>query len=227
MKLFPLVTTDKLIFVGEKTRIDCSRSFVIGNEGEEIVVSVKPSPDDSFIPTNTDKHLDWVFDEPGEVTLQVKLEIGAETKTIDHIIVVKDVALLKLFSDDSDLIPFEPDIRGYIPPQSSTFNLVHARAQDLILNILDEARIYGKDGERLTADKIADVLEVRDWSTALTLQLIFEGMSNQVGDIYSLKADKYKGMAGERGNRASIRLDISEDETVTQKDIYTGTMVRS
>jgi uncharacterized transporter YbjL len=60
--------------------------------------------------------------------------------------------------------------------------------------------------------------------------LIYEGNSNVVGDLSSVKRDKYKGMVIEKLSRANLRLDYNDDGTIDTNEkinLMSGTLVRT
>ena len=62
------------------------------------------------------------------------------------------------------------------------------------------------------------------------MAIIFEGISNDVEDIFSLKADKYRGLRDGARSRSTIRLDLNEDGTVEEDvekvNVREGLMIR-
>ncbi|MBO9665921.1 MAG: hypothetical protein J7501_03840, partial [Bdellovibrio sp.] len=185
MAFFPLIATDRLVFAGEKTRLSCIKSFV--SDGTEAPLKIKPSEDQpQFISITDTKQLDWVYATPGEKVITVEMGEGDDAVQITHTVTVLNASALKLFSTDDDLIPYEPEILSYLPDKWSTFNIVHKVVQDRILDALDKAKIW-KNGVKLTADDIANVDEVRAWAAAMAMQFIYEGSSNQVGDVFAQK----------------------------------------
>ena len=91
---------------------------------------------------------------------------------------------------------------------------MHRNAQDRVLTWLDERRITDTSGNRLTKDAIIDIEEVNDWSKFMVLRLIFEGLSNSVDDIFSIKSEKYRELENIAKNRSMIRLDRDGDGSI-------------
>ena len=135
----------------------------------------------------------------------------------------------KLFSKDSDIRHHEPDILKWIPEGKADFRFVHRRAQDRIINWLDEKRYWGTDGEKLTIDQIIDLEEFREWSTFMVLRLIFEGISNATDDIFAQKSQRYNTLEVSARNRGTLRLDRNRDGELTageRQDVWTHRLIR-
>ena len=79
------------------------------------------------------------------------------------------------------------------------------------MTYLNDQRIWDVSGSKLSPSAIVNIDEVRDWSKFQTLAIIFEGISNQVGDVFSIKAEKYKGLMELARASAALRLDTNGD----------------
>lgn len=99
----------------------------------------------------------------------------------------------QLFSNDQDLERHEPQILKWIIAGRNTFKDIHRRAQTLIFDYLRRDGWKNQDGSKITKDQLLDNQEVKEWSTFWTLQLIFEGRSNSIGDFFEEKSNDYKG----------------------------------
>jgi hypothetical protein len=93
----------------------------------------------------------------------------------------------------------------------------HREAQLRILSHLDQKRIYTNDGQRLVAENIADLEEVRVWSKYLTLQIIFEGLINETGDTYESKANSYEVLATKESSRAALTIQERNSDNVLEE----------
>lgn len=217
--IFADFKVDALYQVGEKARIDCSQTFLSPDEAAITAFEIEPEAGAGFQNVLTDRYLDWQYSTAGDkvVTLRVTTDGAPTTATVDIEIVT--AATDMLWSKDVDLLPYEPDILGNIPAGRSTFNMIHRRAQSTILTTLDERKIWNRDtGARFEKDALVNVTEVKDWSIALVLMYIFEGLSNAVGDIFDLKAKKYASMVEARAARAFIRVDNNGDGVVEEEN---------
>ena len=212
--IFPILEFEPTVQVGDKTRLDASKSFVTQDEQAISVISIRPSSADGFITVSSDKYLDWAYSASGvhAITVLVSTTEGASASAqIVRNITAYTEAQDKLFSTDQDLRLHEPDILKWVVDGRATFKDVHRRAQYTILKWLDKEGYVDVYNHPFTKDAILDIEEVRQWSTFITLRLIFEGVSNAIDDVFADKAKRYKGMEVEWRKRAILRLDIDDD----------------
>lgn len=205
----------KKVQISEKVRIDVSKTFAhSGRTISSIVVKPVSEGSDSFDVTS-DGYLDIAYDSAGEKTIHVTLTLdNAETVALAKTITVVAEATENLFSSDPDLIGHEPDILNYLPTMFSDYRYVHRLSQDRILTNLDERGVTDNDGNRIVAADVKDVEECNDWSKFLTLQYIFESLSNAIDDIFHEKAMRYRELARQASSRAFLRLDYDGDGTL-------------
>lgn len=228
MAIFPNLELEATVQVNDKTRLNGNKTFISPDEEAITLVEIEPVTSGGFIDVTSSKYLDWSYSTDGTVTVTVRVTTdGAPvtfSKTIEVVTEVDD----KLFSTDAELVPHEPNILSFVRSGRNSFLDIHRMAQDRILTYLDEKRIWDTEGNRLTKAAITDLEEVNDWSKFLTLRLIFEGISNSVGDIFDQKAEKYKVMEHVARNRATLRLDLDGDTDTddSKVDIYSQRLVR-
>jgi hypothetical protein len=209
---FPILTFDKEVFSGDKVRIDASRSFFDPNE-TAATISHEISFDDgaTWINISEKKYIDYGTFNGGETPIKFRLTSNLTDAILNESLAVLDIGTIKLFSRDFDLYSYESDIDQYLPKKWSSWNLVHYNAQKYILDWLDEKRIYKSDGSKYTAADLLDKKEVRQFSIAKTLEFIFESNSKIVGDVFSVKRDKYRALANEKASRMQLTLDANGD----------------
>jgi PKD repeat protein len=209
----PIVTIEDTAYLGELIRIDTSKSTLTSNE--TVVTQVLLTPDTGITPIDVtaDGYADYVYTSTGpkNITLAITNAGGTTTQTFTAAVTVVDTAALNLFSKDTDLVPFEPSVYDNLPEGWSKFTRLHKRAQDTILDNIDERNILKVDPltgatTRYQATDLYDAQEVRTWSSQLVLSYLFEGMIKTQDDIFTKKALKYFQSAQARGNRAAIRL---------------------
>jgi hypothetical protein len=147
-------------------------------------------------------------------TVSVKITNLSGNDTVTKTIQIISERADHLFSEDAELTPHELDILRYVRAGRTSFLDKHRAAQDRIITRLDEMRVWNSDGSRITKSQLLDVAEVNNWSRYLTLQIIFEGISNAVDDVFSKKAEKYAKLSREAENRAVLRWDQDNDGTV-------------
>lgn len=209
MPIFPILEVESIVQVGDKTRLNGTKSFKTDEVSAISMVRIKPSAADSFIEVSSDDptdytkwYLDWVYDSDEDKTITIEF---TDSELVPNV-VTKDVTLTtvlsvdeNLFSNDADFNGQESDVLNYVKAGKSSFLNFHRQAQKLILEELWKIRITAKNAnnnvEKIEAVDFIDVNEIKQWSKNLTLQLIYEDLSNAVDDIFDLKSSKYAKQA--------------------------------
>lgn len=211
--LFLQIKNESMVAVNDKTRIDISKSFISGLEPTIENFFIIPETGEEIDVTET-MYLDWVYDTNTAYTVIVKaVDDLAVEYTKEATITVLSETEDNLFSNDSDIIALETDILQWVQDGRDSFLDKHREAQKEILNELDAVRIWKDNGERYVAGDIVDIQEFKDWSKYVTLRIIFEGISNAIDDVFSVKATKYESHAVQAKKRATFRLDGNSDGT--------------
>jgi hypothetical protein len=232
MSIFGVIKTDDKVFTGDQLRIDTWTSFLAPGLTFATSTSHEISVDEGvtwFNVTPKKGIADWIFSTAGDKIITLRLTTSTPTsQTFTKTVKVLDLTAQKLFSLDSDLYIIEPEIDQYLPKRWSSWNLVHLKAQEYIIDWLDEKRIFRKDGTKYVVNDLLDLQEVKQWSVYKTLEFIYEGNSNIVGDISSTKRDKYKLMASEKASRSQLSLNYSGNvaEANQKTDLHVVTVVR-
>lgn len=120
-----------------------------------------------------------------------------------------------LFSDDSDLMQFEPDIRKWVQDGRNSFINVHRQAQKHILEWLDRQGYTNSDNEKYTKFDFLDVSEVKEWSRFIVLRMIFEGIKNSQDDLFKQKTQIYSDKEMAARDRMVLRIRKSSTDTTT------------
>lgn len=221
---------EPVVQVKDKTRIDISKSFITGTTATITTYEIDPDGVTGFIDVTNDQYLDWAFSTSGETTVTSRVTDSDLNISLDVVtITVKTEAEDNLFSNDQDIIQYEPDILNWVEQGRNSFLNKHRTAQ---IDILDELYRYGivkNDGTKYDASDIIDIKEFRDYSKFLTLSLIFEGLSNASDDVFRDKANKYLGKATSAKNKAYIKLDRDGDgelSTFETEPIFSGYLRR-
>lgn len=218
MAIFPFIESDSVEQVDDKLRIDASKSFVSKDEAAITAVEIEPEAGNGYIsvfdsnPKNW--YLDWEYATEGDKTVTVRVTTDGAPVSKTKTITVLSEADDKLFSSDEDLQKHETDVLKYVPSGRNTFKYAHREAQTQILEDLFRIGITNISGQKLTKDAVVDVDEVKEWSRFLTLQFIYNDLSNQVGDIFSQKSEQYKSWALESRQKSILKLDINGDGNV-------------
>ena len=231
MDIFVDIKCDSIVQINEKIRFDFTKSFVpkpYVTATDIVFIQVLPTPGGTWIPihdaTGTeapklqvkDWYFDWVYTSArdavdGVQTFSVKFTSNQDDdveNSIDVILTTPDDD--NLFSNDNDLIKYEPDILRWLPDGRSTWNYLHRRAQDRILSYLFEHGYKNSDGSPFTKSQILEKYDVKEWSTFLTLKLIFGSITNSKDDVFLDKMRFYENLEG-RVATTNIRVDINSD----------------
>lgn len=228
------IETENLIQQFDRLRIDCKLSTGTNDHPLVTKVEIKPEASGSFIqvsdnssPLDSDRwFLDWQYITIGSKAISIKFTFAdlstiVETKTINCITESAD----KLFSNDDDLKIHEDDIMRFLKPGKTSFKNFHRRAQKLILSEIDRKGVRTQDGSKITEVEILDNSEVKEWSTFMTLKLIFESISNADNDIFQIKSKKYKGCELIASSKTYLILDYNKDGVTTESDkVYIGSI---
>jgi len=183
------VIREPIVQVNDKTRIDLRKSFSSLSESFTVAtIDFGAGPIDVL----SKMYLDWLFNAPNaNQTIDVHLETATDSADLQVSMVVISEADDKLFSSDDDLMVHEPDIMDWVRPGRASFKNIHRMVQTKILDWLNGKKFRMTNGDRITKDAIVDVADVREWATYWALQLIFEGRSNAIDDVFAQKADEY------------------------------------
>lgn len=215
MARFPVLKMESTVQENDKTRLDGSKSFTSTPDAAITLMEIEPSSGSGFLDITSNQYLDWQYSTEATETVSLRITTAAGgPTTVTQDIKVVSAATDKLFSNDQDLVLHEPDILQWVRKGRHSFLDVHRRAQDRIIAKLAELKFTDTNGDRLTKDAIIDIDEVRQWSTFLTLQLIFEGISNATDDIFSEKAKHYRQLKENALNMGLIRLDTDGDGSI-------------
>jgi len=220
--LFPVLELESIVQVDDKTRLSGLKSYISKDESAITLVEIEPEASAGFIDVtgtgSDDFYLDWQYSTDGVKTVSIRLTNAGGSSLITKDLTVVTKAEDYLFSADSDLIGYEGDLLNYVRPGRNSFLDKHRAAQSKIVSFLDEKGVTDDNGDRLTKVAIVNLEEVKEWSTALTLSIIFEEISNAVDDIFMDKSQKYKQAALTHKNRAFLRLDKDGDGDSDEQD---------
>lgn len=221
MAIFGNIELESVVQLNDKTRINCSKTFVSKGSPAITLVRIKPEATGSFITVSAspvaskDFYLDWQYSTAGTKTVTLEVTAGGSpetfTATIEAVSAVDD----KLFSSDQDLMAIEPDILKWIPVGRNSFLNVHRASQKLILDWLDSIRVWRTDGTKLTKADLSLTDDLKQLSIYMTLELIFMGISNKTDDVFLAKAREYRSKAFDVKQRGRIQADFDGSGTLT------------
>ncbi len=234
--IFPTLDLEKVVQVGDKTRLSAVHSYTSPDEAAISKIEIRPSVESDFFTVGGNgldqAFLDWQYSSEGQKTVSLRITVGegetASAETIEKTIEVITESEDNLFSSDADLIEEESGIYSRLRPGRSTFLDKHRAAQKKILKELDEDGYRDIEGNKLTKSAIADIDAIRDWSKYLTLALIFGGERTQIEDVAHEKAKEYRVKASDAKASAVLRFDYDKDGEIDAEDQFSfyGTVVR-
>ena len=229
--IFGVIKSDNEVFSGDQIRFDFRESFLApGKEFASISHEASVDSGANWYDVTSTKMLDWIFTSSGDKTIQLKLTITGDVSEITtKTVKVLNLTDAKLFSNDSDLYALEPEIDRFLPERWTSWNMIHLKAQRFILDWLDEKGFAKDNGAKYQVSDLLNIQEVKQFATCKALEIIFEGNSNVVGDIFSVKREKYRLMALEKASRSQLTLDknIKEgDEPLDRTNMRVATLVR-
>jgi len=235
MAIFPVLNIENKVQIGDTIRLDATRSYPSKGEAAITLVEIQPEASESFVDVTGTKQTDWFLDwqyagASRTVDITVRVTTDGLPVTYSTQLSVMTVADDALFSTDSDLMQHEQEILKFLPKGKTTFISKHRRAQELIVEHFNERGVIKTNREKLNKLDFVDIEEVKQWSIALTLGMIFQDNSNVVGDIWSNKANEYFSQAVEHRTRAYFRIDLNGDGAITGGElnpVFTVDLVRS
>lgn len=219
MAIFPDLSCEEIVQTNDRTRLSAINSFVTPDETSGITsIKIKPQSNVDYIDVTDNMYLDWQYTFAGSQTVKVLVESGAASASADFSKTIQVVTPSsdRLFSTDQDIKLHEPDILKWKEDGRNSFLNIHRRAKKLILEYLRREGFVDVYGNPYTDAAIIDIDEVKQWSTFITLRLIFEGISNSTEDVFHIKAKRYFEMEQKWRSIALLRLDIDGDGEVVE-----------
>jgi len=217
MAIFPFLSVEPTVQVGDRTRLDGTKSFITADEVSILALEIDPGTG-TYINVTDDKYLDYAWNTSGSKTIRCRVTTSAASASasISETVSVVTESSDYLFSGDSDLKLHEPDILKWTEDGRNSFLNIHRRAKKLILEYLRREGFVDVYGNPYTDAAITDIEEVKQWSIFTTLRLIFEGISNSTEDVFHEKAKRYFEMEQKWRSIALLRLDIDGDGEVVE-----------
>jgi hypothetical protein len=231
MGIFGVIESDLVTQQNDKLRISAKKSYVSKDEAAITLVEIEPEAGEGFVDvtgnSSEDWFLDWQYSTDG-VGKVISLRITTDgvpvtyTKNIDVLSEADD----GLFSKDEDIYLHETELQDFLPEGRASWKYVHRRVQTLILDWFDEQNFRDFNGDRLTKAAFTENDEVRKWSEAWALALIYEDLSNSVADKFAEKATKYRSMSIDARRRAVFRMDLDGDGETSDGEFVRISSVR-
>jgi hypothetical protein len=242
--IFINISCDSTVQTGDKIRFDLSKSFVprpFMTAADITKIEVSPVNDGSFVTIHDstipllklsvkDWYFDWVYSSQSAViplTTTQEISFRFTASDLSTATKVQQVNLLtpvqdNLFSSDTDLIAHEPDILKWLPEGRSTWNYIHRRSQQRILSYLFEKGYKNLDGSPFTVAQILNKYDVKEWSTFMSLKIIFGSIINSKDDIFTEKSRFYENLEG-KANKTDVRIDLNKDSAQGSSEFISTT----
>lgn len=208
--------------VGDKLRFDATGSHALHGSQPIQGVFIEPESGHGFLnitgtlPVNRRNwFLDWVYQTPGSKDVTIRFVLADSTiheKTYE--ITVLSFAQDICYSDDATLMAYEPDIMRWLPDGYSSWNHIHRRVTDEIVDFFDSLRIRDKDGNRLTPDKINITGDVKELATLWSLKHIYFLCSNKNDDKFFQKYQEISKRLEQKKSKGDFAIDLDGDGSV-------------
>jgi len=221
MAIFPYLDVEPTVQVGDRTRLDASKTFFTPDAGEVVLFQIDAG--DGYIDVSADKYLDYAFDSSGVkviscrvVTDDVSNATGVGTASISVVTALQD----NLYATDADLKLHEPDILKWVENGRNTFLNTHRRAKKLMLDYLTREGYRNWDYSPYAGTEFYEVDDVNQWATFTALRLIFEGISNSTEDVFHQKSLRYSEMEMKWRSTVMLRIKFPNNDGT-----YPGTSI--
>lgn len=219
MAIFGVLESDPIVQVNDKVRLKAMRSFISKDEAAITLVEIEPAAGSGFIDVtgtlSDDWYLDWSYATDGTAVASLRITTDGAPVTVTLDVTVVTEADDALLSTDADLLRYETEIMDLLPDGYSSFNYVHRKAQESILDWLWEEGYRATSNDKITADLLLNKDEFRKWSTGLTLSYIFNDNSNSIDDKFREKSLNYNSIAVDARKTAVITYDFNKDGEIT------------
>lgn len=211
MAKFGIIISEDKVFAGDLIYFNFKKAGFTPDEVPSVISHEFSIDNVTWINVTQKKEITWMFSIVGNQTVYLRLTSASGSSVSQKTFQVLDLTAQKLFSTDTDLAGYEADVMKWLPPQWSSWNIIHLRAQDHILNLLQEKRILSETGAAYTKDDISNKQEVKDWASTLALYYIFKNISNADNDVFKDKAKEYEDLSQKHASLARLSLDYNKN----------------
>ena len=215
MAIFGIISVEPVVQVDDKLRIGGYKSFISPDEAAITLIEIEPETGAGFVDVTSqdmdDVYLDWIYLTNGDKEITLRITTDGAPQTFTKEISVLTEAEDKLFSTDSQLFNYEPDVIRYLPKGKSSFKYVHRQCQSEILEHLYTNGYVKTDNTRIEKEDVIRIEEVSYWSRFMALRIIYRQLSNAVDDIFDQKSKRYENDEHKWRNKAILKLDFNGD----------------
>lgn len=142
--------------------------------------------------------------------ISLALDNGVDNETLTKTLKLYSIDGDALFSNDQDLISIKSDIMNWVKPGRNSFLNFHRRAQSDIIDFFRGKGVIDSYYNPLRVRDFVKPEDLKEWSTFLTLRLIFDDFSNATDDIFYSEARQFEAREMRLRNRY-MRVDLDKD----------------
>jgi len=135
---------------------------------------------------------------------------GVDTEAVIQKLSLYSVEGDALYSTDYDLTTKKSDILKWVREGRNSFLKFHREAQEEIIDFFRGKGFANIYNDPLRVKDFVKPQDLKQWSTFLTLRLIFDDLSNSVDDIFEREAREFESREMKLRDRY-IRVDLDED----------------
>jgi hypothetical protein len=224
--IFPIIECDEVVQLNDKFRISAFNSYKTPNEPVWDSVEIEPYAGAGFIDVTGDVSkpnpnrfwfLDFQYDTAGVKVVSLRITIGLSVVTVTKNVTAVTEATDNLFSTDQLLKEQQSDIFRLLPDGKASFKYKHRAAQNFILDWLWNNGFYksvGNGAEPFLKTDIVDIDFISDWSTFVTLRMLYEENQSQGGDIFRQKAGDFLNKEERAREKCLLKIDTNGNGTL-------------
>lgn len=158
--------------------------------------------------------IEWVQpdDEKESVYLGQRMYWYTLSLEQDYILPLTFIGFGMVFSSDSDLLEDRPTIMSHLGELKSFIGFHQSSRNDIVQQFNSNLNFkYNGEFSRIEPFDLLEISEVKDAAKYLTLQKIFDWLSDNVDDKYSQLASQYETKFGRSFNSAFITIDKNDN----------------
>lgn len=234
-----IIQHDSLVRVGDKIRIDCTKTFAAKGSPAITQVRIRPESAHSFIDVtgpsvninSKNWFLDWVYESDGNKTITLEVtDSASNVVTKDSVVSVLLPQNDKTFASDTELQAYDSDILSYLPESRSSWNHVHREVRRRILAYLRDRRVFMPDGSEIPIERLLVVNELREIAAIWALKIIYWDLSNKIDDKFFQKYQETEKLLNSLLSKGDLGIDFDDDGSLSgleRVDLRSMTMNRA
>lgn len=234
--IFPVIESDDVVQLNDKFRINGIGSYKTPDEAAYTLIEIEPYAGAGFIDVTGDVSkpkpekywfLDFQYDTAGAKVVTLRITTDGAPVSITKTVTALTSTIDNLFSTDELLKEQQSDIYKLLPDGKASFKYKHRAAQNFMLDWLWNNGYYktiGAGAEPYLKADIVDIDFISDWSTFVTLRMLFEENQSQGGDIFRVKAGDFLNKEERAREKFLLKLDGNDNAIL---DVNEGAQVTS